>query len=88
MRQLVFRDWTQSPHSLAHVINSMYRLKWIYKNLDYFSDKRKSHEMKLGLQKYAVIMQIETNSMNYKVLYRVVQRLFQHNLIISHHRHV
>jgi hypothetical protein len=58
--------------------------------------------MKLGLQSYAVIMPIENglkfNNLNslqiydtaqsYRILHRVVKRLSQHNLKISHHRHI
>jgi tRNA C32,U32 (ribose-2'-O)-methylase TrmJ len=64
-----------------------------------------NHEMKLGLQNYAITIPIDKSyvkfnnnkinslqiyeiSQNYRILHQVVQRLSQHNLKISNHRHI
>jgi hypothetical protein len=94
----VYKDWTLSLRSSAHVLNLN---KFIY-NREYFNETTFN---KKGLRNYVVIimptenscikfnnninnLQRHGNAQNYRILDKVVQRLSQHNLIISNHRHI
>jgi hypothetical protein len=94
----VYKDWTLSLRSSAHVLNLN---KLIY-NREYFIETTFN---KKGLRNYVVIIIPTENScikfnnninnlqrygiaQNYRILHKVVQRLSQHNLRISNQRHI